>query len=116
MKTVRLEKTRLIVIIKRNRDSHSALFEKAWSGYRDECVRLLTENLDAMKANKMHVVRFFEQPPENHSKDYDRVINMLEMSVDETIELTNQEFQNYVQDDWDWKDRWATANSKYTSR
>jgi hypothetical protein len=116
MKTVTVKKSELLQKVLTNRDGHRAQFEKAWQGYRDECVKLLIDNLDALKADKMHVVRFFEQPPDDHTSDYNRVIAMLGMSVDENIELTQQEFQNYVQDDWDWKERWAASNMKYTNR
>jgi hypothetical protein len=40
--------------------------------------------------------------PSNHIKDYDRVITMLEVSVDETIILNASEFDQYVRDVWAW--------------
>jgi hypothetical protein len=48
--------------------------------------------------------------PSNQVKDYDRVITMLEMSVDDTITLDAQAFDRYVMDNWDWS-RFALATT-----
>jgi hypothetical protein len=40
---------------------------------------------------------------------------MLEMSKEDTIELTQQEFSQYVQDDWHWKDQFLFSNMNYSS-
>lgn len=113
MKTVRLNKPNLIEVLTKNRASHRALFEKAFDGYRNECIRILNQNLDSLKKNSRHVVFFTESPPEDHTEDYDRVLAMLAMSVDDTVELTSSEFSQYVQDDWSWKTTWEASNSKY---
>jgi hypothetical protein len=53
--------------------------------------------------------------PSNHVKDYDRVITMLEMSVDDTIPLDAQAFDRYVMDNWD-RSRFALAtNTAYAA-
>jgi len=51
--------------------------------------------------------------PKDYTGEYDRAIKMLEMSVDETIEITSAEFQNFVQDIWNWSRDWALSNSGY---
>jgi hypothetical protein len=51
--------------------------------------------------------------PEDHTDDYERAIKMLDLDVREDIELTEQEFAQYVLDDWGWKDQWTTTNSAY---
>ena len=38
---------------------------------------------------------------------------MLEMSVDDEIELTEEEFSNIILDDWNWKRNFARLNSNY---
>ncbi len=51
--------------------------------------------------------------PEDHTRDYDRRIKMYEMDIDDTIEMTEQEFAQYVLDDWGWKQAWTTSNTAY---
>jgi len=53
--------------------------------------------------------------PSNHVKDYDRVITMLEMSVDDTITLDAQAFDRYVMDNWDWSRFALATNTAYAA-
>lgn len=116
MKTVRINKGDLVEKLTANRKNHRAQFEKAFEGYRQECIKLLTENLNLLKDGRNIVVKFYEQAPEDHTDDYDTILNMLNMSVDTSIELTHQEFQQYVEDNWNWRENWAASNMKYISQ
>lgn len=113
MKTVRINKAVLREAVVKNQGQHRAQFEKAFEGYRQECMELLEKHLQALKADKRHIVIFMERPPEDHTDDYKRIVSMLEMSVDEVVELTELEFSQFVLDDWEWKERWTASNSKY---
>lgn len=115
MKTVKLDKIKLLKIVKKNREGHRSEFEKAFDGYRRECESVLQANLESLRTNKGHIVQFQEFPPTDHTGDYDRVLLMLEMSVDDNVELEVREFSRYVQDDWDWKEQWSVSNAKYTN-
>ena len=53
--------------------------------------------------------------PHDHTDDYDTVIAMLEMCVDEVVEIDMQEFDNYVRDNWQWKANWSASNALYSS-
>lgn len=113
MKTVKVNKDWLKEIVARNRAGHRVQFERAFEGYRAECIRVLGENLDAFRRGERSRLVWSEYPPEDHTKEYDRVLAMLEASVDITIELTNQEFAQYAQDNWEWHERWVMSNAKY---
>jgi len=115
MDTIKVSKTSLLGIIKKNRDNHRAIYEEAFEGYRGECIRILEQNLDNLKSGKRVVVSFFEQAPQDHTKDYDLAIRMLEMSVDNEVELDQREFMNYVDDNWAWKQQWVGSNAKYSN-
>lgn len=54
--------------------------------------------------------------PEDHTDEYDQLLEMLAMSVDDEVELTAQEFAQYVRDDWSWKHQFTRTmrrNSTY---
>ena len=51
--------------------------------------------------------------PTDHTSDYERVIMMLEMSVDDTIVLNAGEFDQYVRDVWSWSRYDATTLGEY---
>lgn len=113
MKTVRIKKSDLVATLTTNRAQHRDQFEKAFRGYRDECIRVLTENLEALKTGRRIQVRVYDVMPADQTKDYDTALNMLSMSVDDVIELTYQEFQQYVEDNWRWREDWTNSNMKY---
>lgn len=51
--------------------------------------------------------------PEDHTKDYDRAIQMVEWSIEDTIELDTRQFQQLVMDEWEWKERFDTQIAAY---
>jgi hypothetical protein len=113
MNTVKVKREELLTKVQANRDAHRGLFLKAQEGYR----KLVIEELDRMLADAkegrpiQRSVTLTE--PSNHIKDYDRVITMLEMSVDETIVLDAGEFDHYVMDSWDWSRFAQWTNTAY---
>lgn len=53
--------------------------------------------------------------PENHLEDYDRVINMLKMSVADKVELNAGDFDAYVRNNWSWRKSFLTSNVGYVN-
>ena len=116
MKKVTINQNELLAILRENRDTHEADYKDAYEGYLVTCGETLMRYLEEFKAGERETVQWTEFPPQSQVKDYDRVIRMLELSVDNEIELTADEFANYVQDDWAWKDNWLGSNSMYISK
>jgi hypothetical protein len=113
-KGTRIKREDLLKELKKNRDEHRATFEKAVVGYRkvaiEELDRMLTEAKEGKRIRRgLELVE-----PMDQTKDYDRVIKMLEMSVDDVVILDSAEFAQYVMDDWHWKDAFTSSNAIYT--
>ena len=53
--------------------------------------------------------------PQDHSKDYDRAIRMMESSVFDEVCLTVNEFDAYVMNDWEWKKNFISMNTSYVN-
>lgn len=51
---------------------------------------------------------------ENHTEDYDLILDMLEDTDDNFVELTQQEYKQYVKDQWNWRAGFKAANSVYS--
>jgi hypothetical protein len=113
MDQVVVKKTELLAKVKANRYTHRDLFVKAQEGYRKEVIQELDRMLSDAKHGKP-IRRAISLPePIDRTKDYDRVIAMLEMSVSDEIELEEDDFDRYVLDNWDWKDLAISTNSQY---
>lgn len=112
---VRVKRDELLKHLEENRTKHRTIFEEAQEGFRTEVIRLLDERLAAAKSGKGIDLRILLPEPQDHTKDYDRVILMVKMSVEDEQELTHAEFQQYVMDDWSWKREFVATASNYTS-
>ncbi len=113
MNTVKIKKSELLEKVKANRGTHRDLFLKAQEGYREEVIIELDKMLSDAR-NGRQIIRSISMPePIDHTSDYDRIISMLEMSVDDYIDLTANEFEQYVLDNWAWKEFALLTNTQY---
>jgi len=110
-----VNKAKLRSVLGKNKKKHRQIFEAACDGYRDKAMELLEQRVAEIKAGKVIHLAFSLPVPEDHTPDYERALKMLEMEVNDTIELDENEFAELVMDDWQWKRQWITTNSMYTS-
>lgn len=113
MRQVTVRTDELKVRLKANRATHRAQYEKAIEGWARECLQTLQQDIDALRNGVRRRLTLMDPMPEDHTADYDCVLAMLEMSVDENQVLEHAVFRQYVLDDWQWKHNWVASNSKY---
>lgn len=126
MRTIKTTKSELLSKIMANRVKHIADYKEAVADYKvlvmERAQKVTAEILK--EANEIHdgemkqlsAVTFHDlQPPKNHTKSYDQVIMMLEMSIETELEVRSDEFACYVMDDWEWKDDFVNTNRFYKS-
>jgi hypothetical protein len=102
MNTVKVKREDLLTKVRANRDAHRDLFLKAQANYRKLIIQELDRMLADAKAGRKIRRSIDLVQPRDHTGDYDRTIMMLEMSVDDTIILDANEFDQYVRDVWAW--------------
>lgn len=118
MDKIVIKKERLKAQIEHNRTQHARMYAEAELGYRVVLSAKLKEVLAGLDKegplpNMSRIVRDIEAPV-NYTKQYDRVLEMISYSAEETIELDSQDFARFVQDDWEWKGDWLHKNSSYS--
>ena len=114
MQTVSIEKERLRATLVANMEGHIADYDEAMLGYREAFDKQLMQKRRALKKGELPTTHFNGLPmPSEHTSEYKQVLEMLDYSVDETIELSHDDFGNYVLDNWDWKGRFSSTNSSY---
>ncbi len=116
MRAVKVKKDALLQIVKENRVKHYDLFDEAQSAYRTEVIKRLDIMLADAKAGKRIEMNIGLIAPVDQTPEYDRVIRMLEMSVDDEVTLTQDEFECYVMDQWAWSQQALMANTAYTRK
>lgn len=115
MRTVTVKRDELLRIVKGNRERHREIFLRAQEEFRKRAVEELEKRLADARDGKHFDQHLGMVEPIDRTQDYDRVISMLEMSVDEQIDLTQEEYASYVMDDWSWKRQWIASNSEYVA-
>lgn len=114
MDKVTVNKDDLIMKIQENRLKHIENFDAAIEGYRELCVEKLEEHIARIKNGAVETVRVHVPAPEDHTEDYDAALEMLEMSVHDTITLDDYTFRQLVLDEWNWKPGFMETVQTYT--
>ena len=114
-RTIRVKKAELIAKIRENQANHVKAYEEAVVAYKTEALhqlQLLTE-----KANNGDLsLRLNLVTPVNNNDNYNKIVEMFEWEVDEIVELEQNEFNEYVQDETDFAIHAKMSNSAYLSK
>lgn len=112
--SVTVDKLRLLGVLKANREAHRQNYELARDGFIKLLTAELEDKIDTIRIDKrIPQLSFDNRQPEDHTDEYDTIIGMLEMSSDSEIELNYQQYQQWVEDNWNWKQLWTTSNTQY---
>lgn len=114
-RSVRVPKDKLMETIKSNRNEHRRIFEEAIEGWKERVTKDLETAAEEAKAGRSFRIRFNLPKPEDHTKDYDAVIDLLEFSLDDEFELSFNEFNQYVRDEWGWQTDFLNTSMSYGS-
>jgi hypothetical protein len=123
MEKITVNKADLLAKLQANRNDHQDIYQEALDGFAEEATRELEEQLQLLREGKRRDLRVIMQVPRDHTGDYDRAIAMIEMSLGDTVTLSETDFAQYVMDDWGWQSQFLSnvygstrAYSKFDTR
>ena len=105
----------LLGILRANLKDHKKIIKEAKAGYKKAIIAECKAKLDAAKKGEDFDKHFKSTLPGDHSRDYERTIKMLEMTVDEELDLTGDQFECYVMDRWQWQESFLATTSAYSN-
>lgn len=103
MQNITVDKTELLNKLRANRGDHRSIFEEALNGFAAEVTAELTEAIESIRAGRRRDIKVWRPVPKDHTSDYDRALAMVQMSIGQTITLSEADFAQYVMDDWGWQ-------------
>lgn len=116
MTAIKCSKDVLLKTLKTNREKHHAIFLEAQDGYRAAVIaeldKMLAEARASLGKNIRTAVTLIQ--PMDQTREYDRAIAMLEMSIEAEVMLEEHDFRQYVLDEWAWKSQFTRANISYS--
>jgi hypothetical protein len=113
---IRVNKAELLTTLETNKAKHRQIFEEACDGYQKAVIQELEKQLKRAKEGIRRSMIVNIPAPIDQTKEYDRAIAMLKMSVDTEVLLSELDFRCFVLDDWDWKQKFLTSSRDYSVR
>lgn len=114
MQSVKVSTLDLVNELLKNRDAHVKAHKVAIAGWWKQTAAALRAAAKKIEAGRViYPAHGISAAPESHEDDYDRAIKMCQMSVEEQVELTQQEFTQYVLDEWNWSAGFTTQTQMY---
>lgn len=117
MKNVRVNKSDLLVKLRENKEVHEQEFKELQVIYNDDAITGLEGLLaEAKKRPETPELYLRLEKPISYTESYDLAIGMLEMSIDEIFEISQEEYKNYVLNIWSWTNNFENIKSSYSMR
>lgn len=121
MKTIRVQKEKLLDTLKTNRDNHISEYQEAVELYYDDVLSKLDKKRREVKKAGVDGILDINtvvsvSAPVSYKDEYDTTIEMLEWSTDDFIDLTQDEFKRYVKDEWNWSENFKTLRATYSRK
>lgn len=113
MKSITVSKTKLLDTLQKNRDQHQAIYNEANAKFREAAVRELENRLFAARGTGKISLYINLSEPEDHTDSFDTAIAMVKWEQSDSIELTEQDFNRYVQNKWEWERSFAANTMSY---
>jgi hypothetical protein len=110
---VTVKKSDLLEALTKNRTVHAAEYKESFEGYKVAFVDEANKLLAKAQRGEFEKTTINCAPPQDHTKDYDRVIRMLEMSTADEWTISESQFTQYVLDEWAWQREFTTSKSRY---
>jgi hypothetical protein len=124
MREVKVNRESLLQKVRENREKHLAEYKAACAGYRDQALAKIEDVMAGLKQRignlkegqtvELMSVSFGLPVPQDHTKEYDRAISMLEMCVEPELLIDEDSFDNFVMDNWPWQEQFKTMSARYT--
>jgi len=115
MDKIKVSKEELLNKVRSNREEHVKDYQEALVAYKEKAIKAIEQLLaDAKNGNIGHHVDVVK--PREFIKDYDRAIEMIRMSVDTVLELSFQDFDQWVMNNWTWQESFKNSTGLYKSR
>lgn len=114
-RTITVQKAKLITQIKENKKNHIEMYEKAVVAYKKEAIEQLATQMKRVEEGELNA-NLELVTPLNNADNYDSIVQMFEWDIRTEVDLTQNEFKEYVQDENALSEQALFSNTMYSSR
>lgn len=112
LRDITVEKSKVLEHLKKNKANHIKEYAQAVKDYKEEALLQLAELTEKAEQGELDIHLSLTTPVDN-TKRYDKLITALEWEIAETITLSQQEFNQYVHDEFSWAESAKFSNTAY---
>lgn len=116
MNSIKMNRLQLLDIVRENKIKHVAEYLEAVEDYKKLVLEISQGNSKIAKTSdleKFKKMKAIPTAPTSYESDYARAIRMLELSIEDTIEVEEDIFNQLVLDEWSWKRSFTASNATY---
>jgi hypothetical protein len=113
-RTIKVNKAELIKKIEENKKNHQKSYKKAVTAYKREALKQLKTLTKDVRDGDLSISLDLTSPI-NNEENYDKIIDMFKWDVNEEVELDQNEFNEYVQDETEFARMAHFQNSLYVA-
>ena len=113
-RTILLKKGDLIAKIKENKEIHIKEFDEAIIAYKEEALKQLARQTSKVEEGGLDA-KLDLITPVNNAENYDKILEMFTWDVRDEVELSQNEFLEYVQDETEFAVAAKFSNTYYSS-
>ena len=112
-RTVNVKRVELLAILKTNKELFITEYNQAMVDFKAKMIKELEVALKKAKKGELDKVQLILSPPTDYTDSYQEVIDMMEVSVDEVINLDSEAFKAYYKNEWSWSNSFKTLVGSY---
>lgn len=116
MEKIQVSKQELLEKLRENKAIHIKEYKEVYAEYQSDTIAKMKKLLAAAKkVEPLTPIQYNTEltPPQTHAEDYEIVIQMLEFSVEDTVEIDQRQFEQYILNKWDWTRRFEMSKTAY---
>ena len=110
---ITIKKNKLLTVLVKNKEKHVDNFKKAKAAFKDKALSELNGRIGLIESGRSFDMNFSLPVPISYEKDYARAIGMLEFHMGESIELSQELYRKFIDDEWDWSRQFGVSTMSY---
>lgn len=111
--TVNVNRLELLKALKTGMELHNKQYAEAVTDYKLAVKVFMRGALERVEADNFKDLVLQLQKPVNKESEYLDVIEMLEVSVDDTIQLDKESYKAFYKNEWSWSQGFAASAALY---
>lgn len=113
--TVIIPKEKLLNTLWTNRAEHRKIVDAALVKYQEAVNKELKKMAKRARKGKRvpHNFLNFLPVPQDYTTAFDQAIQQVEWDVREEIELTREDFNRFIRNEWEWANMFAASSARY---